>query len=236
MSVKAVFFDLDGTLLPMDLEVYTKAYFKLIAAELAPLGIDTAGVMAMLNDGIEAMAHNDGSRKNFDAFWQRCAAHYDAATLGRIEARMNAFYLGSFRRTAEVCTFDPRARIAVETAAKKGFLTVLATNPVFPSVATEIRMGFVGLTPRDFCYVTTYENSRFCKPNPGYYRDIAEKLGLSPAECAMVGNDTREDLAAADIGMAVFLMTDHIVDRKDRDYTAVPQGGFNELIAWIKSL
>ena len=36
MGIQAVLFDLDGTLLPMDLEVFTKAYFGSLAAKMAP--------------------------------------------------------------------------------------------------------------------------------------------------------------------------------------------------------
>lgn len=38
--MKAVLFDLDGTLLPMDQDQFTGAYFKGIAAHLVPCGYD----------------------------------------------------------------------------------------------------------------------------------------------------------------------------------------------------
>lgn len=34
--IKAILFDLDGTLLPMDQDEFTKGYFNLLAAKLAP--------------------------------------------------------------------------------------------------------------------------------------------------------------------------------------------------------
>ena len=40
MKLTTVLFDLDGTLLPMDNDAFTKGYFKLLAAKLAPLGYD----------------------------------------------------------------------------------------------------------------------------------------------------------------------------------------------------
>ena len=36
--LKMILFDLDGTLLPMDQEVFTKDYFKRLAAKLLPHG------------------------------------------------------------------------------------------------------------------------------------------------------------------------------------------------------
>ncbi len=233
---RAVLFDLDGTLLPMDLDEYTRGYFKLLLADMAGVVPDAGGFMAMMNDGVTAMMQNDGSATNAERFWERCRAHYDEKTVAAVMARMDGFYTGAFRATAALCRFDPRARIAVETAKKKGFVTVLATNPVFPAVATEIRMGFMGLSPRDFALITTYENSRFCKPDVRYYREITDRLGLDPADCAMVGNDTTDDLAAAALGMPVFLRTDDLINAGNVDVSALPHGDFSDMIAWIGAL
>ena len=39
MSIKAVLFDLDGTLLPMDQEIFTSAYFAELTKVVCPLGV-----------------------------------------------------------------------------------------------------------------------------------------------------------------------------------------------------
>ena len=38
--IKNILFDLDGTLLPMDNEVFLKYYFKLLLKKMVPLGYD----------------------------------------------------------------------------------------------------------------------------------------------------------------------------------------------------
>ena len=38
--IDTILFDLDGTLLPMDNDIFTKGYFKGLAAELIPFGYD----------------------------------------------------------------------------------------------------------------------------------------------------------------------------------------------------
>lgn len=40
MPITTVLFDLDGTLLPMDLEIFVKDYLSRIAGKLAPHGYD----------------------------------------------------------------------------------------------------------------------------------------------------------------------------------------------------
>ena len=116
-----------------------------------------------------------------------------------------------------------------------GYRVALATNPIFPSIATCARIRWAGLTPEDFAFVTTYENSAYCKPNPDYYRDAAQRLGLSPEECLMVGNDAQEDMIAETTGMKVFLLTDCLINRDGADISIWPNGGFDELLRRIES-
>lgn len=119
---------------------------------------------------------------------------------------------------------------------KKGYRVVLATNPLFPAIATQTRIGWAGLTPEDFELYTTYENSGFCKPNPEYYKEILGKLQLSPEECVMIGNDVSEDMIAKDLGMKVFLITDCLLNKENKDISVFPNGSFAEAIAYIEQL
>lgn len=115
----------------------------------------------------------------------------------------------------------------------RGVRVALATNPIFPRIATEQRIRWAGLAPEDFALYTTYENSTFCKPNPDYYREVVRTLGVQPEECLMVGNDATEDLAAREAGMDVFLLTDCLINTKNRDISACPRGDFAALNAYL---
>ena len=136
----------------------------------------------------------------------------------------------------EACGFHPGAKEVVETVKQKGLMAVLATNPLFPAVATKARMGWAGLSPEDFVYYTTYENSSYCKPNLKYYEMILEEIGVKPQECLMVGNDVQEDMIAEKLGMEVFLLTDCLINSKEQDISGYPKGGFAELLEYIRGL
>ena len=101
-------------------------------------------------------------------------------------------------------------------------------------MATTQRIRWAGLDPADFETVTTYENSRFCKPDPRYYREILNNAGLAPEECIMVGNDVREDMAAQTLGMQVFLLTDCLLHAEGKDLSRWPRGGFKELRKYLE--
>lgn len=52
----------------------------------------------------------------------------------------------------------------------------------------------------------------------------------------MVGNDATEDMAAREVGMDVFLLTDCLINAKNRDLNAYPRGDFAALNAYINAL
>ena len=66
--IDTILFDLDGTLLPMDNDIFTKGYFKGLAAELIPFGYDAKPLVDAVWHGTAAMVKNDGSRPNCEAF------------------------------------------------------------------------------------------------------------------------------------------------------------------------
>ena len=68
--IRAVLFDLDATLLPMDQDEFTKGYFRLLAAKLLPQGYDKDALVAGIWHGTAAMVENDGSCSNEEAFWK----------------------------------------------------------------------------------------------------------------------------------------------------------------------
>ena len=235
MMIDTVLFDLDGTLLPMDQEVFLNAYMGGLAAKMAPYGYEPKTLVKNIWKGTGAMVMNDGSARNDEVFWK-----VFSALCGRDaqedEAVFLDFYQNEFQNVAKACGFDARAAETVRQIREMGLKVVLATNPLFPAIATRSRAKWAGLNPDDFEYITTYENSYHCKPNPDYYREILDKLALRPEECLMVGNDVTEDMVPETLGMKVFLLTDCMINKENKDYSCYPHGSFPELMHYIRSL
>lgn len=232
MEIKHVLFDLDGTLLPMDMEEFTAGYFSLLTQKLAPQGYDPQELIDAVWAGTAAMVKNDGSRTNEEVFWARFAQIFGEESLKDMPL-FEEFYENEFQQARRSCGFDPKAAQAVRRIRDSGRRVALATNPIFPAVATRSRLSWVGLECADFELVTTYENSRFCKPNVNYYREVLDKLDMRAEDCLMVGNDMTEDTAAAQLGMGVFLITDCLINKEGRDVNTWPHGGFDELIRFV---
>ena len=232
---KAILFDLDGTLLPMDQEVFVKDYLGRMAAFLAPHGYDPQSLIKAVWAGTGAMVKNDGKALNEDVFW-----YVFNSILGRDAkqdlALFEEFYRTEFQKAKDSCGFNPAAVEAIRQIKDMGYRLILATNPLFPAIATHSRIRWAGLNPEDFELITTYENSRFCKPNPDYYREILGKIALDGSQCLMVGNDVGEDMIAGTLGMKTFLLTDCLINKTAEDITQYPNGSFPELLHYIRSL
>ena len=236
MKITTVLFDLDGTLLPMDQDLFIKEYFKGLAARLAPHGYDPAALINSIWKGTAAMVRNVGVKTNEAVFWD-CFASVFGEESRKDEPKFREFYETDFQKVQQVCGYHPAAREIIDLVKSKDLTAVLATNPIFPAIATESRIRWAGLSTDDFAHYTTYENSTFCKPNPAYYREILTKLNLQPEECVMVGNDVIEDTAALQAGISqVFLLTDCLINKDGRDITPFPHGGFGDLADFIDHL
>ena len=235
MRITTVLFDLDGTLLPMDQDVFVKEYFGRIAGKLAPQGYDPKRLVDTIWRGTGAMVKNDGSMSNEEAFWKVAVAVYGDQIVSD-KHFFDEFYEEEFDKIKAVCGYHPAAAQIVHSLKENGLRVALATNPIFPARATQWRIQWAGLAPEDFALYTTYENSRYCKPNLDYYRDILTELNVKAEECLMVGNDVGEDMVARDLGMQVFLLTDCLINKSNTDVNDYPHGGFQELEDYLHQI
>ena len=235
MKITTVLFDLDGTLLPMDQNAFIKAYFGGLARRMATHGYDPQKLIDAIWQGTAATIKNNGEATNEERFWQGFEAAYGKPAR-QDEALFAAFYREEFDKVSVTCGNTPMARRVIDTVKACGLRTALATNPIFPAMATERRIAWAGLSTSDFELYTTYENSRFCKPNPAYYLDVMNTLGVTPEECLMVGNDVVEDMVAGTLGARVFLLTNELINPKNVDVSIYPNGDYEDLIAFIENL
>lgn len=233
--MKFVLFDLDGTLLPMDQNVFVRSYLQELSVKGAQLGYGTQKLVQTVMAGFEVMVGNDGAMTNEGRFWELFLATYGGER-EKHEAVFVEFYQNEFSKLSQATNPTPIADQCIRILKDKGYEAVLATNPVFPKVATEERMRWAGLNPADFTWITTYENSRFTKPHLGYYREILTNIGADPQDCLMVGNDVQEDLVALKLGMQVFLVTDDLINLADQDYSDVLHGNRQAMVRYLRKL
>lgn len=235
IMIEAILFDLDGTLLPIDQDEFTDKYFELLAAHHARCGNDPKRIADGVWKGTVAMLKNKGEDTNENVFWRVFEAAFGKSK-AQIKPFFDDFYMNDFNGLKQICDFSPHSAAAVKAAKAHGVPLVLATNPIFPLDAQIRRVEWAGADPEDFSLITSYENSRYCKPRPEYYIDIADKLGCRADQCLMIGNDTGDDMVAAQLGMKVFLITDRLINSSGKDISVYPHGDAGALVAFLQEL
>ena len=233
--LKSILFDLDGTLAPFLQEDFVRSYFRALVARLAPMGYDGEKLVAALWKGVAAMTANDGQSTNRQIFWACFTQDMGIQALA-LEGILDDFYAREFDTAREALREDVCRRPLIHGLREKGYDVVLATNPIFPAVAVETRLGWVGLTSADFVWVTTYENSRRSKPNPDYYRDILTRIGRRGEECLMIGNNPVDDMAALKAGLSAYLVTDYVENPGGVPLEQYPHGSFRMVRASLEKL
>ncbi|MCL2882260.1 MAG: HAD family hydrolase [Coriobacteriia bacterium] len=240
--IDTILLDLDGTLLHYTQDEFVTVYFGKIQKVFARLGLDPQRATEAIWDGTKAMILNDGSELNSERFWEEFAHVMGGGLpdeqLARIEAACEAFYSGEFDTVRSILknTDLTLPRQMIDELASRGFDVILATNPLFPSCAITTRLDWIGLAPEDFSLITDYANSRYCKPNPDYYREILAKVGKAPDQCLMVGNNTYEDMVAGTLSMGTYLVTDFLENETGRNISDFQHGTLEEAAGYLAQL
>jgi FMN phosphatase YigB (HAD superfamily) len=204
----AVLFDLDGTLLDIDLDAFFRAYFAAlgpVVAEVLGTGADVRPGLDAVLQGTEAMGLPHRGLTNREAFNARFHELTGAdLDLDEYALALERFYAGVFPSLKGAIGPRPGARNAVEQALGLGLGVAIATNPIFPRSAIEERMRWADVADLPVHVVTSYENMHAAKPHPAYFLEVAEMLDVAPGDALMVGDDRVLDMTAADVGMATF--------------------------------
>lgn len=232
---EAVLFDLDGTLLQVRMEEFIPTYLGQLATRFAPQVSAERfrrGVRAVIHGLLQVRPAGPSNEALFLAGVERQLGISPEGFKAAF-ADWAATEMADLRPLIEPL---PQAAALVRAALAGGRAVVIATNPVFPRPLIEARLAWGGLAGLPFALVTSYENTRHCKPDPGYFLDLAAQLELAPEQCLMVGNDTCHDLAAAGVGMPTFLVETWRIDREGACYPPAFQGSHADLLAFLENL
>ncbi len=234
---KTLLFDLDGTLLPIDMDHFIKKYFKLLSGHFADL-YNPQQFVQVINKATENMIKNKGKKTNQEAFTEKFfeLINLEKTNKKEIWNRFDTFYENIFPSLQKYFELDNKGKEIVEKAKEKDFDIVIATNPLFPRNAITARLEWIDLDPADFTYITSYEDMHYCKPNPGYYQEILKRIECESQNCVMVGNDMRDDMVAKKLGIKTFLIEDFKVARQDIDIQPDWQGTRDEIIDYLNNL
>jgi HAD superfamily hydrolase (TIGR01549 family) len=226
--IRAVLIDLDDTLLVNKMDIFLPAYFQKLGEYLADR-IDPEKMLAELLNGTQQMLTNMDPTCTLE----RAFADHFYPVLGFDEEplrdHIEVFYREIFPTLKTLTAKQPKAKSFVDHLVEKDVDLVVATNPLFPRLAVEERLrwaGFTGELPFDL--IASYEQFHFTKPHLEYYAEILGRLGLSPQDAVMLGDDLAYDLAPAQsLGLGSFHLSQAPSDVHDG-------GDFEAARLWIE--
>ncbi|MBY8979780.1 MAG: HAD-IA family hydrolase [Candidatus Lokiarchaeota archaeon] len=202
-KIRTILFDLDGTLIDVDLNQFIPSYLKLLANSVAHLIPPKKFVSALLKAS-ESVNANDGLISNEDAF-AKAFFPIEGYSKEDIDPYFTKFYENKFKELQKYTTRKFVAREVVQKAFDNDFKVIIATTPVLPMTAIMQRLEWGGIGDFSYSLVTSIENSYATKPNLLYYQLIFKYLKLSPNECLMVGDEDK-DMVCAKLGSQTFLV------------------------------
>ena len=206
--IKAVLFDLDDTLLRLNLTAFVTRYVagasRLLAsvARTSPVALGVPYLRAFL--AMDAQDRED-SLTNEQLFnkiiLETTGIPLDDPVIADLMSYYETQIVPGFSGGLVAARPVPGAREAIEAVHDAGLICALATNPTFSLDCDRTRMGWAGVSEKDFSLVSTYANSTRCKPSVRYYQEFANQLGVRLEECLMVGNDAVRDIVRPDCGL-----------------------------------
>jgi FMN phosphatase YigB (HAD superfamily) len=225
----ALLLDLDGTLLNIEVSFFLGPMVKAMHRFFSDI-LEREKFREGLfggTDAIMAEPRPDG-KTNHQEFY-RTFGNLTGVETSDAEGRFGEFYSEVFPSFRSYADPVPGAAGFVNEAFRKGYILALATNPIFPVNATIERLRWAGIDPEVFRIIPGLENMSSCKPSVRYYLDVAEIIGVDPAECLMVGNDMEQDMPASDAGMGTYLVEGSVISRGLWDREPDDRGNLEDL-------
>lgn len=228
-----ILFDLDGTLLPMDMDSFLEKYFVALQNHFSSQADKNKFIDCLLK-ATGSMIKNDGQSTNKEVFTEKFFEMLPELDEKEALSCFEDFYNNKFPGLGDNITKDPQTVKVIELLKSNNKTLILATNPVFPIEAVESRLNWIGLSKDHFDFITCYSNMHYCKPNPKYFEEILEIMELAPENTLMVGNDEAEDMIAGKLGIDTILIKDNI-KKSDQGYEPDWQGSREKFYRQIRN-
>ncbi len=206
-EISTLLFDLDNTLIMFDEQAFIPVYGKHIHAYFTEEIPSYEQFMKLFLHSTHMMLQKEPlGLTNLEKFAANFGPKVNLSN-EEIIIRFNQFYENEFDSLRDIITPAPQAQELIRLASKH-FHVVAATNPLFPSVATEKRLVWGGISTSEIPWleVTSADNYYNAKPYLEYYKEVLKNIDKTPSECLMIGNDKVNDMVAGQLGIKTFLI------------------------------
>jgi len=233
-NIQAVFFDLDGTLIDVDMHRFVTVYLNRLTEKMNAL-VEPARATRAMHHAVAAMFANPDAGKTLETVLFEVLNDELAISPEQYRECLEQFMRDDLEELRPLVAGHALSSRLIDAARARGWQVVLATNPIFPRAVVDARIRWGELDGDMFHHVTAYETDHFCKPNPDFFRENLALLQVEAERCLMVGNDTLHDLSAGQVGMQTCLLTPWCIKRPGESFRPDWQGRHEELLALIEA-
>ena len=229
----AVLLDLDNTLININMRQFIPAYLAALGRALRRFAPPEEIAETVLYATNVMQANTNPATSNYNAFYKIFLAKLQVE-YAEIQPDIDRFYREDYAKLRRYVSPKPQARELAAFLTASGRKVVIATHPIFPLTAIEQRMEWGNLSGLPYALVTAMETAHFSKPNPAYYQEILDRLGVAPSQALMVGDDPQNDIAPArQLGLETWQITN---SRRPPVFTAANhQGSLAEFYKMMKT-
>ena len=230
-NIKVVLFDLDRTLLDIDLDKFISEYLKLLAQSVAHI-VSPKKFIPKILEASKSVEESDGSLTNEEVY---AKAFFPLGGYSREEIKpyFDQFYEHEFQKLRQYTRKKPEARAVIEKSFTKGYEVIIATTPILPATAIIQRLEWADVADFPYQLITTIENSHATKSlvHLHYYKQILEKIGHRAEDCLMVGDEAK-DMIAAKLGLRTF----HVISKNMELDKTIPKPTYTGSLADVGSI
>jgi len=214
--IQAILFDIEGTLTNLDSVKFTQNYLGILAPRFAHILSPDKFSKQLLKSMENVQKEPKPELTVMQAFFE----DFSKATGQSVQILkpiFKEFYTSDFPALRCLVQPNPLGVKVVVNAIQQGFLTAIVTDPLMPLITIQEQVRWTGLTPEQFKVIATIDNYHYCKPHLGFFKEVAEKLGVRSQSCLLVSTNIN-DMVCQELGMKTFLVGSPIESEVRTDY------------------
>lgn len=232
--IKNILFDLDGTLINTKQKEFNDKYYQTFYKKFVNVDEEIDTIFAVVLQSLTIMLNNDGKSTNEKVLWEFLEEKLNKYNIN-VQDIFNDYYHNEYDSLVTCVEKIKGIGEAIYSLKEKGYNLILATNPLFPKIAIEKRANWGDIDCSCFSYITSYENSSYCKPNINYYKEIIDKNNLNIQETFMFGNDLIEDLIIENLNIPCYIITNNALHFENIN-NCTKKGDYNDFFDFINNL
>ena len=238
MSIKkiTVLFDLDDTLIADFSTKFMPAYINALGDWIT--NVPQEKVVPGIRNATRKMMVKQKAAGTLEECFNWYFYSKQGLLKDELSSVIDSFYETRFLELKKYLTPIPGITEMIAKIHQMGHDISIATNPLFPRVATFNRVlwaGFSDIETNNFDLITSYEDFHFCKPNPSYYAEVLGRNGWHDQPMVMIGDSLDMDVKPAEeLGFPTYL-----VDVKESSNGRSPLssgGNRDDIPEWIQKV